>query len=50
MARKKSRYDAKKEVRKMARERVGTVKPARVIPPSKVRAKPKYKQPPDLEE
>ena len=41
------KFDQKKEVRAIARERVGTVKPARPILPKKSRKKPKYK--PDLE-
>ncbi len=32
MARKKQKFDLKKEVRKLARERVGTVRPQRAIP------------------
>ncbi len=37
--------DQKKEVRAIARERVGTVKPARPIVPKDQRKKPKYKKP-----
>jgi hypothetical protein len=44
---KRKKFDQKKEVRKLARERVGTVKPARVIEPKTARKKPKYKQPVD---
>jgi hypothetical protein len=42
---KAKRFDQKKEVRKLARERVGTVKAARAIEPKKSRKKPKHKQP-----
>jgi hypothetical protein len=37
------RFDQKKEVRAIARERVGTVKAARVIVPKTQRKKPKHK-------
>ena len=40
----KVRFDQEKEVRAIARERVGRVKPSRVIVPKKDR-KPKHKQP-----
>jgi hypothetical protein len=42
--RRKRRFDAKKEVRAIARERVGAVKPARVIVPKTQRKRPKYKK------
>jgi len=42
---KRKRFDQKKEVRKLARERVGTVKPARAIVPKISRKKPKHKKP-----
>jgi hypothetical protein len=42
---KRKRFDQKKEVRKLARERVGTVKPARAIEPKISRKKPKHKKP-----
>lgn len=45
----RAKFDQKKEVRAIARERVGTVKPARVIIPKKLRKKPKYKKPPGEE-
>jgi hypothetical protein len=45
MKRRKSRPDRKKRVRAIARERVGTVKPSRVILPKKEREKPKHKRP-----
>ena len=41
---KRKRFDQKKEVRKLARERVGTVKPARAIVPKVSRKKPKHKK------
>ncbi len=43
MARKK-KFDVKKEIRKLARERVGTVPAARVIVPKPARKKPKHKK------
>jgi hypothetical protein len=45
----KMKFDQKKEVRALARERVGTVKAARVIVPKSRREKPKHKEPLDLE-
>jgi hypothetical protein len=39
----KKTFDAKKEIRAIARERVGTVKPAQVITP-KAERKPKHKK------
>ncbi len=48
MAKKPRRFDAKKEVRAIARERVGPVKASQVIKPKSER-KPKYKSNP-LEE
>jgi len=45
MKRRKLRFDQKKEVRAIARERVGAVKPGRVIVPKTRRKKPKYKEP-----
>ena len=44
MKRRKSRFDQKKEVRAIARERVGTVKPSRAIVPKSKRKKPKHKK------
>ena len=38
------RFDQSKEVRAIARERVGAVKPGRVIRPKDRREKPKHKQ------
>jgi len=43
--RNKPKFDVKKEVRKLARERVGTVPSARVIVPKVARKKPKHKKP-----
>ena len=43
--RKPKAFDQGKEVRAIARERVGRVKPAQVIPEKKQRAKPKHKPP-----
>jgi hypothetical protein len=40
---KRKRFDQKKEVRKLARERVGTVKASRPIVPKTSRKKPKHK-------
>ena len=42
---KKRTFDAKKEVRAIARERIGRVKASRVIQPKSAR-KPKHKQDP----
>jgi hypothetical protein len=50
MARKKQVFDQKKEVRKLARERVGIVPASRPIEPKQTRKKPKYKKPPSVEE
>lgn len=40
----KPRFDVKKEIRKLARERVGKVPAARVIVPKPARKKPKHKK------
>ena len=45
---KKLRFDQEAEVRKLARERVGQVKPSRPIEPKKAQ-KPKHKKPLDPE-
>jgi hypothetical protein len=45
MAQKPKRFNARKEVRAIARERVGPVKAGKVIKPKSER-KPKYKQDP----
>jgi hypothetical protein len=39
-------FNQKKDVRAIARERVGTVKPSRAILPPTLRKKPKYNRPP----
>ncbi len=46
----KARFDRKKEVKAIARERVGTVKPSHPIEPKDRRRKPKHKKPIPLEE
>jgi len=45
MKRKKRKkgFDVSKEVKAIARERVGTVPPSRAIPPGTARKKPKHK-------
>jgi len=43
------KFDQKKEVKAIARERIGTVKPARPILPKTARKKPKHKRPPETE-
>jgi len=48
--RKPKRYNAKKVVRALARERVGTVPSPKVMVPKNLRKKPKYKKPIDAEE
>ena len=45
----KKRFDIKKEIRKLARERVGTVPPSHPIEPKSRRKKPKHKKPPEQE-
>jgi hypothetical protein len=45
-AKKKKKFEAAKEVRAIARERVGTVKPSRAIPPKK----PKHPKPVEADE
>jgi hypothetical protein len=45
MARKKQTFDVQKEVRKLARERVGVVPSSRPILPKLARKKPKHKKP-----
>ena len=47
---KKQTFDQKKEVRKLARERVGIVKASRPIEPKDARKKPKHPKPPDPDE
>jgi hypothetical protein len=50
MKRRKPKFDQKKEVRAIARERVGPVKPGRAIVPKVQRKKPKHKKLADAEE
>jgi hypothetical protein len=45
LARKKQTFDAAKEVRAMARERVGPVPAGKAIEPKSARKKPKHKKP-----
>jgi hypothetical protein len=42
MKRRKKRFDSKKEIRAIARERVGSVKASRTIEPKTKRKKPKH--------
>ena len=42
-------FNQKKDVRAIARERVGTVKPSRAILPPTLRKKPKHKKPAEEE-
>jgi hypothetical protein len=42
-------FNQKKDVRAIARERIGTVKPSRPILPPTLRKKPKHKRPPGEE-
>jgi hypothetical protein len=44
MARKKKFFSAEKEVKAIARERVGSVPPSRPIVPKDARRKPKHKK------
>ena len=45
MARRKKTFDASKEVRAIARERVGPVPASKAIEPKAARRKPKHKKP-----
>ncbi len=47
---KRKGFDQKKEVRAIARERVGTVPASRPLVPKTERKKPKYKKPPGEED
>ena len=40
----REKFDQSKEVRAIARERVGTVKPSQAIIPKNIRKKPKHKK------
>ena len=42
----RKRFSAAKEVKAIARERVGPVKSTKAIQPKSLRKKPKYKKPP----
>jgi hypothetical protein len=44
LARKKKEFELRKEVKAIARERVGPVPPSRAIEPKSTRRKPKYKK------
>ena len=46
---KSTKFDQANEVRAIARERVGTVKPSQAILPKTTRKKPKHKKPLDQE-
>ena len=46
---KSTKFDQANEVRAIARERVGTVKPSQPILPKTTRKKPKHKKPLDQE-
>ena len=48
--RKAKKYDVKKEIRRLARERVGGLPSPKVIIPKTQRKKPNHKKPPQLEE
>jgi hypothetical protein len=50
MRRRKPQFDQSKEVRALARERVGPVKPSRAVLPKTSRKKPKHKKPPGIDE
>lgn len=45
MARKKKQFDLGKEIKAIARERVGAVPAAKTIQPKSLRKKPKHKKP-----
>ena len=49
-AKTQEKFDQSKEVRAIARERVGTVKPSKAILPKNVRKKPKHKKSPELQQ
>lgn len=46
MATRKKKFEGEKEVKRLARERVGAVPPARPIEDKRERRKPKHKKPP----
>jgi hypothetical protein len=47
---KEPKFDQKKEVRAIARERIGVVKPSHAILPKTSLKKPKHKRPPEQSE
>jgi len=49
LARKKKTFELEKEIKAIARERVGTVPPARLIEPKSARKTPKHKKRPEEE-
>jgi len=49
LPRKKKGFDLGKEVKAIARERVGRVPAARLIEPKSSRKKPKHKKPPEAD-
>lgn len=49
MPAKNKRFDVSKEVKAIARERVGTIPAAKLIDQKQVRKKPKHKKPPEEE-
>jgi len=49
LAQKKRTFDVAKEVKAIARERVGRVPASKPIEPKATRKKPKHKKPPDEE-
>jgi hypothetical protein len=49
LARKKKSFDLGKEVKAIARERVGRIPAAKTIQPKSLRRKPKHKVPPEDE-
>jgi hypothetical protein len=49
LARKKKTFDVSKEIKAIARERVGVVPAAKPIEPKSSRKKPKYKKRPEEE-
>ncbi len=49
LARSTIHFDQGQDVRAIARERVGPVKPAQIIKDKKLRKKPKHKLPPAME-
>ena len=49
MPRKKKTFDVAKEVKAIARERVGRIPAGKTLEPKSQRRKPKHKKPPDEE-